>query len=234
MATRYFKTFSSITYPVTPLHEIEKSAAVELNAYYEAIYRSDGRLERFIKHLRELQSNEQPVWIIMFTELYEYWPNGRLKQRKLVSRDGDQSAWEFADKPALWSGFLDSFLGKWFSKFSRKSSRSTIDLADCLITCEEVLTEMEAQLFEGSATLVRDRAWAVGEITGQVDRIKSLVLELVPRSSPRLSFIVSGENSEGEFLEGFDELFNAGPLWELLDPLFETADLSPCGSFTKV
>lgn len=106
---KFFRSFAAEIQPAQPCQEIAQADAESLNTYYEARYDDQGRVQQFIKHLRERNADNQLAWLTMFTENYEYWPSGRLQTRRLVAADGTTQTWSFSD--SLWSKIKN-----WFGK----------------------------------------------------------------------------------------------------------------------
>lgn len=86
---QYFGTWSSYKIPFNPQEPISKEEAERRKAFYVATYNSQDQIIVFEKFL-----DSEINW----RDEYEYWPNGKLKQRKMIRADGTIKAQKFDNK----------------------------------------------------------------------------------------------------------------------------------------
>ncbi len=194
-STKFFRSFSATTYPVEPLNEVTQDEAIHLVTYYEAKFDSEGQLREFTKRLKQRNGDKEPKWIDMFVEKYDYYPSGCLKQRKLIDSMGHEQTSDFADEPAKWSGYLDDFVGSWFSAFSAPKEEvpniEDVGLADRLVVCHELVSEFENAELQMMNARLRSGAPPPWHDTRVGASFKEIVQLLVPRGTPRLGFLAS-------------------------------------------
>jgi hypothetical protein len=244
---KYFRSFSSSSYPITPLHEMDLRDARDLPTYYEARFDPRGLLRQFIKYLKQRRSETEEHWENVFTEEYEYFPTGRLKQRTLSSAGAESKTWSFDDNPSS-SEYGDLFTRGFVSAVheSATDQMSAVDetrTSERLLVCHELLTEVENSVFESLARQQRSTDWILPTLAEHVSAFKEVVQLLCPESSPRLVFLgaesepagvgttsVTGRTSQAE-LTGFDSLGGIVLLEDLLkrylDPRITTPHLLP-------
>ncbi len=199
--TRYFRTFSAYRHPVQPHEQIEYSQAQELPTYYEARYDDQERLIEFVKQLRA-EDGSKKEWLIMFTEEYQYFDNGKLKKRTLKVPDQSDQIWEFTRHQKSWSNYFDQLCDRWFRRSSRSDRPSPEQLS---LLVHEQFTELETEVFEAAVGVPHDNEWAV-KITLQIlDRTRDIIEGIEPNAAPKICAFAE-KLPDGLKLGGFDEL----------------------------
>lgn len=234
MTTRYFRTFGAESYPVEPRGELNPSDIHKFTTYYEARYDAENRLREFEKHLRQRGPADTENWISSFVERYDYWPNGRLKTRRLIGPDNAViGTWDFDDSAFRWTSFLSRWIENWMGS-PDSTKPATGSFAEKVCACHALVNEMESGLFRDTDT-VRDIYWACREISEAVPNFKALFEFLLPGSKPRVSFITYSQTSTGDHLAhsiGFDELVNVAIIDQIrphaLERQFESTPIDLC------
>lgn len=241
--TRYFTSFSIFSYPIVPLNEIDMKAAQELTTYYETRFDSCGLVTQFIKYLKQREPQDLIVWQKVFTEEYEYYATGHLKQRRLTVPGSELKVWHFDDKPANWSTHLDSFASSLFSgKSTRDAERppavEDMELVDRLVICHELMSELDGTLFETIARQPRTADWILSSLIEQLPRFKDIIQIICPQSNPRVLFLSTEPKSTDSkvasdsdqcmrALEGFDSIGGIKMIEDVLDPYFDRRIATP-------
>ena len=241
--TKYFTSFSASSYPVVPLNEVDLKAAQKLTTYYEASFDSCGLVTQFIKYLKQREPEDRIVWQKVFTEEYEYYATGHLKERRLFAPGSELKAWHFQDKPAIWSTRLDTFAS---SLFSGKSARDAegpplideMELVNRLVICHELMNELDDSLFETIARQPRTSDWILSSLTGKLPEFKDIIQIICPQSNPRVLFlstepasteseVASDSDPTIQALEGFDSIDGIALIEDVLDPYFDRRIATP-------
>lgn len=186
---RYFSSFSAVSHPLTPLTEIDENAARKLPTYYDAEYDSEGRLYRFTKYLRLKDPEDRSVWQESFTEEYEYFASGRLKQRRHLISGGASKTWKFADKPATSLEYLVRFASGLFPELPTEGNKGgfqldTENVVERLAVCHELFGELENSVFETIAREQRSTEVILPILSEQLPTFKFVLQLLCPDSNP--------------------------------------------------
>ena len=196
MKTKYFRTFSGIRQPVTPIDELDFADAQKLTTYYEAKYSDHDQLVEFRKHLIQ-RSDGQDMWTVSFVESYEYWPNRALKRRSRSSAGQTSENWEFGEKRFRRTGYWEEFVSRWFGGKEQSSDKGLVRDA---LAFHEAITELESNFF----------GFGMGEFPAHKDlleamlRFKAQYCEIIEQlAGERPKLCVAGDD-EGGLLEGFD------------------------------
>lgn len=231
--TKYFTSFSALSYPVEPLNEIDLNAAQQLTTYYEARFNSRGLVSRFTKYLKQQEPEGCVGWKVMFTEEYEYHATGQLKERRLSTPDGELKVWDFEDKPAGWSNYFDAFASSLFSGISTRDAESTpvlpeLALIDRLVVCHELMSELDNTVFETIARQPRTPDWILSSFCEQLPRWKDIIQLICPQSTPRVLYLAAqAESQHLDTLAGFDSIGGIVLIQDLLDPYLDRRIATP-------
>jgi hypothetical protein len=152
------------------------------------------------------------VLLVGLVEGYEYWPSGRLKLRRLTTRNGVSRTWTFEDKGIRWTGYLSDWLGRWFGETVARDCEPS--LSSRLCACQELFNLIEARMLDRALQCEQDNAWAFGTITETLTEFKAMCQSILPDSPPRVSFVAWTEMSPPQLLRGFDDVLNLGVLNE--------------------
>jgi hypothetical protein len=197
--TRYFRSFSAHRQPVQPQKQIEYSEAQQLTTYYEARYNQEGHLVEFAKRLR-VDDGSEGEWRVIFTEVYQYFENGRLQRRTLRIPGQCDQIWEFAENQKSWSDYFERLCDRWFGRSGCIDQPSPAHLS---LLVHEQFTELEAEVFEAAVGVPRDNEWAFNITLQILDRARNIIEEIEPRAVPRICALARGKRA-GLILEGFD------------------------------
>lgn len=91
---RYFRSFTALDLPVSPMNEVAPEEIDALVSFYTATFDNAGRLQEFRKYINANDAGINRRELV-FVDRYQYSSDGKLACRFLTHQDGKESRWYF-------------------------------------------------------------------------------------------------------------------------------------------